>query len=133
MYLHQYLLFLMSALTNTPFLCNSIITFNTQKPLSRITMNPRWKIGKSNHISNPVDPRLSYWGQASLAGQSFPSTSSIPHMIPHKQQQTVWYSFPNGQGFHSTNMNPGHVNLFVHTLMLSSRQFVACSKSLFHI
>ena len=125
MYFGQYLLFLMSALTNTPFLCNSIIPFNTQKLLSRITMNPRWKIGKSNHISNPtVDPMLSYWGQASLAGQSFPLTSSIPHMIPHKQQQTVWYSFPKGQGFRGTNMIPGHVNLFVHTLMLLSRQFM---------
>ena len=36
----QYLLFLMRALANTPFLHSSLIPFNTQKPLSRITMNP---------------------------------------------------------------------------------------------
>ena len=52
-----------------------------------------------------------------------PSTRSIPHMIPEVQQQTIWYSLPNGHGLWGTNMNPGHVNLFVQTLMLSSRQF----------
>ena len=47
----------------------------------------------------------------------------MPHMIPLKQQQTEWYSLPNGQGLQGMNMNPGHVNWLVHTLMDSSRQF----------
>ena len=45
------------------------------------------------------------------------------YMIPLKQQQTEWYSLPNGQGLRGMNMKPGHVNWLVHTLMDSSRQF----------
>ena len=56
-------------------------------------------------------------------GWSLPSTRSMPHMIPLKQQQTKWYSLPNGQGLRGMNMNPGHVNWLVHMLMDSSRQF----------
>ena len=56
-------------------------------------------------------------------GWSLPSTRSMPHMIPLKQQQIKWYSLPNGQGLRGMNMNPGHVNWLVHMLMDSSRQF----------
>jgi hypothetical protein len=35
-------------------------------------------------------------------------------MIPVLPEQTVWYSFPNGQGFRGTNMNQGQVCMFVH-------------------
>ena len=39
-------------------------------------------------------------------------------------QQASWYSFPNGQGFHGTNMKPGHVNSLTHFDMLSSTQLI---------
>ena len=51
--LSQYLLFLMRALANTPFLCSSMIPFNTQKPLSRITTDPLKNIGASQSNSCP--------------------------------------------------------------------------------
>ena len=47
----------------------------------------------------------------------------MAHMIPLKQQQTEWYSLPNGQGLRGMNMKPGHVNWLVHMLMDSSKQF----------
>ena len=85
----QYHLFLMSALAKTPFFLNPTIPFNTQNPLSSIMMNPLKKIGvriRSNHPT--VEPRLSYYGWPSCYGWSFPSTISIPHMIPLAQQHT---------------------------------------------
>ena len=53
MNLSQYLLFLMRALANTPFLCSSMIPFNTQKPLSRRTTNPLKNVGASS-CSNKI-------------------------------------------------------------------------------
>ena len=35
---------------------------------------------------------------------------------------TLWYSFPNGHGFHGTNIHPGQLYLFIHVLMDSSKQ-----------
>ena len=51
-----------------------------------------------------------------------PSTSSICQRIPDNEQHTVWYSFPNGHGFHGTNIHPGQLYLFIHVLMDSSKQ-----------
>ena len=55
-------------------------------------------------------------------GESLPSMSSIYQRIPDNEQHTVWYSFPNGQGFHGTNIHPEQLYLFVHGLMDSSKQ-----------
>ena len=85
---------------------------------------PLVEYGASIQSNNPtVEPLLSNSCCPRALGQSLPSTRSIPHMIPEVQQQMVWYSLPNGHGLQGMNMNPGHVNLFVQMLMLSSRQF----------
>ena len=55
-------------------------------------------------------------------GESFPSTSSICQRIPDNEQHTVWYSLPNGHGYHGMNTHPGQLYLFVHVLMYSSKQ-----------
>ena len=107
-----------------PFFLNSMMALRTQKPLSRMTTYPLWNMGASIRSNNPtVEPMLLYSCCPRALGRSLPSTRSIPHMIPEVQQQTIWYSLPNGHGLQGTNMNPGHVNLFVQTLMLLSRQF----------
>ena len=124
MNLGQYHHFLIRALEKTPFFLNSMIPLRTQKPLSRMMTYPLWNMGVSIRSNNPtVEPMSSNCCCPRALGRSLPSTRSIPHMIPEVQQQTVWYSLPNGHGLQGTNMNPGHVNLFVQTLMLSSRQF----------
>ena len=51
-----------------------------------------------------------------------PSKSSIYQRIPDNEQHTVWYSFPNGHGFHGTNIHPWQLYLFVDVLMDSSKQ-----------
>ena len=40
-----------------------------------------------------------------------------------EQQQTVWYSLPDGHDLYGTNMKPGHMDLLVQTFMLF-RQFM---------
>ena len=55
-------------------------------------------------------------------GESFPSTSSICQRIPDNEQHTMWYSLPNGHGFHGTNIHPGQLYLFIHVLMDSFKQ-----------
>ena len=107
---------------NSIFL-SSMIPLSTQNPLSRITTKDLLKIGLKIHNNNPtVFPRLCYIGGSLCLGVSLPSTSSRPHRTPDKQQQTVWYSFPNGHGFHGTNIQRG-VYLLVQTLMDSSKEF----------
>ena len=114
----------MSADAYTPLFFNSTISFKTQKPLSNTTMEPLPKMGSKIHNNKPtVFPRLLCFGFgcSPARGASFPSTSSIPHIIPDMEQQTEWYSLPNRCGFLGTNIHPGHVYLFVHGLMLSFR------------
>ena len=55
-------------------------------------------------------------------GEFLPSMSSICQRIPDNDQHTVSYSFPNGHGFHGTNIHPGQLYLFIHVLMDSSKQ-----------
>ena len=124
MYFGRYCHFLMSALASTPFLHNSMMAFKTQNPESRITMKAKLKIGASIRSNKPiVGPISSPSFLPNSFSQSLPSMRSMPHMIPLKQQQTKWYSLPNGQGLQGTNMKPGHVYWLVHTLMDTSRQF----------
>ena len=57
--------------------------------------------------------------------------------MPDKEQHTVWYSFPKGQGFLGMNIHPGQLYLLVHVLMDSPKQLtqlgVNCSVMLvFH-
>ena len=90
MYFGQYILFLINALTYTPFFCSSMIPFNTQKPLSRITIIPKLKIGKNKQSNNPtVAPRSSNCCCPRSQGQSLSSTISIPHIISHNPTQTT--------------------------------------------
>ena len=77
------------------------------------------------------------FGCSPAQGASFPSTSSIPHIISDMEQQTEWYSLPNGCGFLGTSIHHGHVYLFVHGLMLPSRHEThdgvnCCAIFLFH-
>ena len=72
------------------FFCSSTIPFNTQKPLSRIIIIPKLKIGNNKQSNNPtVAPRSSNCCCPRSRGQSLPSTISIPHIIPLKQQHTI--------------------------------------------
>ena len=123
MNLGQYRHFLIREIAKTLFFLNSMIPLRTQKPLSRMTTYPLWNMGVSIRSNNPTVDMSSNCCCPRALRRSLPSTRSIPHMIPEVQQQTIWYSLPNDHGLRGTNMNPGHVNLFVQTLMLSSRQF----------
>ena len=130
----------MSADAYTPLFFNYTMPFKTQKPLLNTTMEPLPKMGSRIHNNKPtVFLRLLCFGFgcSPARGASFPSTSSIPHKIPDMEQQTEWYSLPNGCGFLGTNILPGHVYLFVHGLMLSSRHEThdgvnCCAIFLFH-
>ena len=65
----------------------------------------------------------SLWNFGTISdGESFPSTSSICQRMPDNEQHTVWYSLPNGHGFHGTNIHPGQLYLLVHVLMDLSKQ-----------
>ena len=130
----------MSADAYTPLFFNSIILFNMMNPLSNTTTEPVVKMGAKIHNNIPtVFPWLLCFGVgcSTARGASFPSTSSIPHILPKVEQHTEWYSLPNGCDFLGTNIHPGHVYLLVNGLMLSSRhethEGVNCSAMfLFH-
>ena len=133
----QYFRFLIKAEAYTPHFLSSMMPFSTQNPLSRMTVIPLANIGSNTRSNNPaVFPSL--WNFGSISDwESFPSTSSICQRMPDNEQHTVWYSLPNGHGFHGTNIHPGQLYLLVHVLMDLSKQLtqlgVNCSVMLvFH-
>ena len=82
--------FLISMEANTPFFLSSISSFNTQKPLSRITVLPEPQIGFINLISRPtIFLQSSYSFVQRSSRSSFPSTSSTWYIIPEIAQQMV--------------------------------------------
>ena len=67
----------------------------------------------------------------SCGGWSFPSHSSSAQMMSDSAHHALWYSFPKDHGLQGTNMNPGHVYSFTHSLMDSSIQFIQLGKNIF--
>ena len=122
-YFGQYHHFLMSDAVKRPLFLNSTMAF--QKPESNTNTLSVDQTGFVNHRGKPVViPRSSNSFGLRFVGQSFPSRRSNYQMMLLSAHPASCYSFPKGQGFLGTNMNPGQLYLFTHLDMLLSMQLI---------
>ena len=125
----QYLLFLMRAWAKTPRFFNSIISCNTQRPLSnKKTLPDPW----TGHVSRSNVPHVLPFSSQSFhpksVGQSFPSLKSACQIMSLSTLPASWYSLQTGQGLRGTYINPGHVYSITHFDIDSSTALIQLSE-----